>query len=213
MVGRSLRWAIRWIKRPKNAIAAFIFLIGVPGYREDIVTWIGWGRDAIATVIPRVQGIKLEPMAEVLASPYAPWAALGLALFVLNINKVRPILKWLSGRTKYIVATTLNESHFISESDAINMTIRSKWAKSRKSLHEKGRSIFDTLDVLTVDPGRQERASMYRDWCKMAIDTFEDEQKDSVRVEGEKKEYDEVALNKWLSERYSDDLLVQFGEP
>lgn len=217
-----LRWsrhmvsrAWRCFKKPKNWIAVIIFAVGVPGYLDDIAVWITWIKEAKKASLPVLAKIPIEPIVEFLSSDLSRWLALGLAIFIFEINRVTLVIKWFINRMGYIMAASLDTKHFISMDNAVGVIQRSEWASSRKRKTIKAKTAFQEMQsaLFWTDPARQEREKMFRNWCGLVLDQFQQEMGDAVQPSDKGKEYDEVALKKWLTERYTLDLVGEFGEP
>ena len=209
MVG-LLKAAFRVAKILTPIILGLIGFAGIPG---DIDTWSKWINKAMYD--PRVTELAEKAVA-VAEFVNQPWFRILLVIVAtaLLFWGWRPFWRlrhrlWFWGRQ------IVSEVVWISEEQAMRLVERSEWAVSRKRKSQKARSILEELTktLATLDPAAREKEIRYSNWCRLVLRSFEEDFESSVKAVEAGKEYEEIQLKEWLEDRYTDDLVEEFGVP
>lgn len=153
-------------------------------------------------------------MMHYLSSPPIYWGLLATgAVCILQAERIGAIARRVRGRVDYMVAVQMNSEHFVSVNDAVRIVMSSQWGRARLAKNEKPHSIFDFVPVaaLQSNPSRDARATMFRNWCRMALSSFEQDEPSAYRQQEKEKIYDEVKLRAWLDDKYKHDMISEFG--
>lgn len=126
-------------------------------------------------------------------------------------------LRWfwrLRHRLMFLGRRALSDKVWVSRGNAVKLITGSRWAISRRARAQKPTSVTEWLrNAGVADPEEREKSRLFATWCELALEKFEHEEVDVVRQASTEKEYDEAKLRAWLSDRYTGDVIDEFGAP
>lgn len=198
-----------WVWRP---IAFANLVIGIAGVPGDLGTWSTW-IDLVMNdpLVLQLAGHAVA-IAEVINNPLV---RVGLVISGL-LMLIWP-LRWfwrLRHRLMFLGRRALSDKVWVSRGNAVKLITGSRWAISRRARAQKPTSVTEWLrNAGVADPEEREKSRLFATWCELALEKFEHEEVDVVRQASTEKEYDEAKLRAWLSDRYTGDVIDEFGAP
>lgn len=214
MARTVLAWLWAWIKRPANITGLTLFVVGLPGTQDDVLTWVRWLKEWFAEYIPLLDSVRVDAMIDLLGNKYVSWGAVLLAFALFLYNWYRPFLMRVRTTGIQVVEQALEVDRFIERGSAIVAVAQSRYGESRRNLARDKTGFWDRASSAAMgvyDPKAAEEDRMFKHWCDRVVDAFADDNPGACKTEEGKDKYNRRLLLEWLEEKYSEDVFDKFG--